>query len=243
MTYENDDRAELERLYDKTSRQARRIEELERQLAAKVSPNWKPEERAALKALGEEQDLSLEAVIRQAVRLYQQHTKRLKDGETVRWSGDEQRARDFAGDLLDQPLPCRQCGAPFEIVRPGKFQPTCDCQDACPECGTMRRYFDAGEIAERRSGFLCPECDAEKPLRQSNRLETGVVHPEDDWPGIFIRGDSALMGYAPALHHLIEGGNNPLYLSQCSGLLELLKSCNVGGLDVTPQQIRVVEDE
>jgi hypothetical protein len=32
----------------------------------------------------------------------------------------------------------------------------------------------------------------------SERLETGILQPKDDWPGIFIRGDDALM-YA---HHL-----------------------------------------
>jgi predicted nucleic acid-binding Zn ribbon protein len=245
MTYGNSDRAELDRLYAKTSRQARRIEELERQLAAKISPDWKPEERDALAKLGDEQGLSVEAVIRQSVRLYQQQVHRLKNGETVHWSGDEQRARDFAGDLPDQPLPCRQCGKAWEIVRPGKFQPTCNCQDACPSCGTMRRHFNAGEIAERRSGFLCPECDADEPvesLRQPKRLETGVVQAEDDWPGVFIRGDRALRGYAPGLAHLIEGGDDPVLLAQCDSLLMLLEVCFAGNRDVTPQQIRVVDD-
>jgi hypothetical protein len=242
MSYGNNDRAELDRLYDKTSRQARRIEELERQLAAKISPAWKPEERDALEKLGEEQELSVEAVIRQSVRLYQQHVHRLKSGETVHWSGDEQRARAFAGDLLDQPLPCRQCGKTWEIVRPGKYQPTCDCQDACPDCGTMRRHFAPGEISESQSGFLCPECDADKPMRQTKRLETGVVQAEDDWPGIFIRGDNALMGYAPGLQHLIEGGDDPILLAQCDSLLRLLGRCAASKQDVMPQKIRVVDN-
>ncbi len=58
-------------------------------------------------------------------------------------------------------LPCNECGAPFEIVRPGKYQPTCDCQDKCETCGSMRRHFAQGEIARRLSGFLCPVCDAD----------------------------------------------------------------------------------
>jgi hypothetical protein len=56
---------------------------------------------------------------------------------------------------------CYECGAPIERVRPGKTQPTCDCQDKCPECGTMRRHFTVGEIARNLGGFLCPKCDAD----------------------------------------------------------------------------------
>ena len=55
---------------------------------------------------------------------------------------------------------CPQCGADWEIVRPGKSQPTCDCQDKCPDCGAMRGYYSIGEIAPMLSGFLCPVCDA-----------------------------------------------------------------------------------
>lgn len=54
---------------------------------------------------------------------------------------------------------CPECRAPWEIVRPGKWQPTCRCQDKCPECGTMRRHFSIGEIAKNMGGFLCPKCD------------------------------------------------------------------------------------
>lgn len=57
---------------------------------------------------------------------------------------------------------CDECGAPFERVRPGKTQPTCRCQDKCDVCGTMRQHFAQGEIAKNMSGFLCPQCDADK---------------------------------------------------------------------------------
>lgn len=60
---------------------------------------------------------------------------------------------------------CIECGKPWELVRPGKSQPTCDCQDKCDTCGAMRRHFAAGEISERMSGFLCPVCDADEPPR------------------------------------------------------------------------------
>lgn len=39
------------------------------------------------------------------------------------------------------------------------------------------------------------------------RIETGVVQIDDDWPGVFIRGDNALMGYAPALKSILDGNH------------------------------------
>lgn len=63
---------------------------------------WKAEEREAIKNLAVELDMPASAVIRQAVRLYQLHHHRLANGETCHWSGDEQRARDFAGPLATE---------------------------------------------------------------------------------------------------------------------------------------------
>ena len=59
---------------------------------------WSIEEREAIMNLAVEQRLSIIGVIRQAVRLYRLHTKRLKDGEICTWSGDEKRAQEFKGD-------------------------------------------------------------------------------------------------------------------------------------------------
>lgn len=53
----------------------------------------------ALEALSKEQELSPPRLLIQGLRLYQLHHERLKAGETVVWSGDNQRARDFAGPL------------------------------------------------------------------------------------------------------------------------------------------------
>ena len=39
------------------------------------------------------------------------------------------------------------------------------------------------------------------PAKQAERLETGVLKPEGDWPGVFIRGDDALV-YARRLQFL-----------------------------------------
>lgn len=56
------------------------------------------------------------------------------------------------------------------------------------------------------------------------RLETGPVRCADDWTGIFIRGDNALMAFAPALRALIEGRANQMQKARCQSLLNLLNS-------------------
>lgn len=58
---------------------------------------------------------------------------------------------------------------------------------------------------------------------------------ETDWPGIFIRGDDALMRYAPALTYLLEDVNveddstieNIVYINACKDLVQLLSECAV----------------
>ncbi|MBO9441412.1 hypothetical protein J7363_04860 [Phaeobacter italicus] len=59
------------------------------------------------------------------------------------------------------------------------------------------------------------------------RLETGKIQEGDDWPGVFIRGDNALMAYAPALSALIEGKASPVHMAYCDSLLRLLRSADV----------------
>lgn len=63
---------------------------------------------------------------------------------------------------LGNPGRCLYCGKSWEWVRFGKSQPTCRCQDKCPNCGTLREHFVVGEIAKNLGGFLCPVCDADK---------------------------------------------------------------------------------
>ena len=66
------------------------------------------------------------------------------------------------------------------------------------------------------------------------RLETGVVKCDDDWEGVFIRGDNALMGFAPALEHLLDQVYvdeeteimTRIHIHACQDLLNLLKMCD-----------------
>ena len=61
-----------------------------------------------------------------------------------------------------------------------------------------------------------------------DRVETGVVQIGDDWPGVFIRGDNALMRYAPALEALLTGQQDLISRTGCESLLRLLRSCEAG---------------
>ncbi len=58
------------------------------------------------------------------------------------------------------------------------------------------------------------------------RLETGIVKNGDDWRGLFIRGDNALMGFAPALRLKLDGRGDAMVDAKLRALLGLLEGCN-----------------
>ncbi|MTH94942.1 hypothetical protein [Roseibium sp. RKSG952] len=60
------------------------------------------QERDFVREAAKESDMSERAVIRQALRLLNEHRKRLADGETCAWSGDAERARRFIGPALSR---------------------------------------------------------------------------------------------------------------------------------------------
>lgn len=76
----------------------------------------------------------------------------------------------------------------------------------------------------------------------SMRPETGPMEFEDDWRGIFIRGDSALMGYLPWLNIAIEklksNDDGPLITMQLEALAQLLESANHHDKTQTPQKLK-----
>lgn len=74
---------------------------------------------------------------------------------------------------------------------------------------------------------------------QPARLETGVAQEGDDWPGIFIRGDSALMAYAPALKALLSGTADPMHMAACAGLADLLSKADVSSVK-DPQRVALL---
>jgi len=69
------------------------------------------------------------------------------------------------------------------------------------------------------------------------RVETGAVQFGDDWPGVFIRGDTALffsIALRQAAHRLTE--KEWLIVSQLIGLAETLQSCSVGDTGWPPSK-------
>lgn len=72
-----------------------------------------------------------------------------------------------------------------------------------------------------------------------SRPETGPMQFGADWPGVFIRGDNAFH-YAWALQKILDAldsSANPINVSVARGLVELLRSCDVGARDASSPAI------
>ena len=64
-------------------------------------------------------------------------------------------------------------------------------------------------------------------LDKNERVETGVLQVNDDWPGIYVRGDAA-MWYSFLLNRLLNGENlDPFALGTLKHLADLLGTCEV----------------
>ena len=71
------------------------------------------------------------------------------------------------------------------------------------------------------------------------RLETGTVQCGDDWPGVFIRGDAALMAYSLPLKRLIEGEGTEMDKAILTGLLNLLQGADAS--IAKPQKVELAD--
>lgn len=84
-----------------------------------------------------------------------------------------------------------------------------------------------------RNHYKLQKINAE--LGKGNRVESGPLQVNDDWPGVFIRGDNAMF-YGMALRDLLSmldqerDIQRTLAMSPLYGLAELLASCNVNNL-------------
>lgn len=63
-------------------------------------------------------------------------------------------------------------------------------------------------------------------LPNNERVETGPVQFNEDWPGVFIRGDNCF-GYRLALAGLRDGEQDPFQMGTLHDLIDLLDSCNL----------------
>ena len=67
----------------------------------------------------------------------------------------------YVGWMDEDPGSCPECGKAWELVRPGKSQPTCDCQDYChehPDTKCEHTYPPKGHTGGGIWGWLCPKC-------------------------------------------------------------------------------------
>jgi len=59
------------------------------------------------------------------------------------------------------------------------------------------------------------------------RVETGPLRFGDDWPGVFLRGDQAILA-GETLDHLLRGGYlDGLHRRALEELVEVLRSCDL----------------
>lgn len=60
--------------------------------------------------------------------------------------------------IWGDPGHCPECGQAFQIVRPGKSQPVCDCHENCP-CGGRITYHPPEDSKYTGiSGYFCDRC-------------------------------------------------------------------------------------
>ena len=127
----------------------------------------------------------------------------------------------FDADTED-PGTCVVCGKEYEIVRPGKEQPTCDCHLRCP-CGRMKSWYAVTEhpTDPKSSGYLCPACGMVGPNEaickkslvstpsESARLLTYIKLGKVDLPipfghGFFFNTEEATLVYSPYAYHAVN---------------------------------------
>lgn len=124
-----------------------------------------------------------------------------------------------------------------------KKAPICqNCKKEYPSCGIFAMISGMNVCSEHEPkdklpseilkdmGFK-PAPRIIKVKNMKDRVETGPTQFNNDWPGIFIRGDNAGW-YAMELEHLlykIENKEEPGFLevSCIKGLIDLLKSSRV----------------
>lgn len=72
---------------------------MEANLEYSVEVELTPREAAIYQQMARDSQMSLQQMIKQAMRLYQLHGERTRAGETQTWSDDERRAKEFIGEL------------------------------------------------------------------------------------------------------------------------------------------------
>jgi len=80
-------------------------------------------------------------------------------------------------------------------------------------------------------------------MENNARPETGPMEFDDDWRGIFIRGDDALLGFLPSLimikeHFENSNSKDSLLVFQLESMINLLQSANHHGPEDDLQKMK-----
>lgn len=96
---------------------------------------WSDKEQEAILKLATAQGLTEHQLLRQALRLYDHDWHRRQAGETCRWSGDAQRAREFAAAISCEPQDnIIQALSPAPAAVAGELPSGPGIIDKCPCC-------------------------------------------------------------------------------------------------------------
>jgi hypothetical protein len=105
---------------------------------------------------------------------------------------------------------------------------------------------ELSEVCMRQQCDLCEsiDCRCDCHVRQVPRAETGVMQFEDDWPGVFIRGDNAFY-FAMCLRNVYNKLiplTDPITLCGIQGLLSLLENSDIR-TNPNPQKAHLLPSE
>jgi hypothetical protein len=116
-----------------------------------------------------------------------------------------------------------------------KEYPSCGILAIIPGMNVCSEHEPKGKLPSellREAGLLKSPIRIVKVENLKDRVETGAVQFNDDWPGLFIRGDNAFW-YAMQLELIkdcIENKTEPhplMTMPSLDSLIELLKSTNL----------------
>lgn len=78
-------------------------------------------------------------------------------------------------------------------------------------------------------------------MSDDKRVETGKVQIGDDWPGVFIRGDNALL-FGAVLKAFLGGNDTPINRAVLAGLAQTLLKAEARN-SIAPVMLSITTEE
>ena len=76
-------------------------------------------------------------------------------------------------------------------------------------------------------------------IKLEGRVETGALQINDDWPGLFVRGDDCAMLYTLLLDYLKVAGTDTCYMFLIPELLDGIFQTRI----ISPKIARILSEE